>query len=132
MKHTLACLFLVAAIVAVPLAWPRTNSPEKVEQKLLRDLVGAPGKQLRMITVEYPPGGSSPPHEHHAQVAVYVLEGSMRMQVKGQEPVTLGPGDTFYEDVNDVHVVSANASDTRPAKFVVFLVEDKKPAEGAK
>ena len=132
MKHTLACLFLVAAIVAVPLAWPQTNSPAKVEQKLLRDLVGAPGKQLRMITVEYPPGGSSPPHEHHAQVAVYVLEGSMRMQVKGQEPVTLGPGDAFYEDVNDVHVVSANASDTRPAKFVVFLVEDKKPAEGAK
>ena len=132
MKHTLACLFLVAAIVAVPLAWPQTKSPAKVEQKLLRDLVGAPGKQLRMITVEYPPGGSSPPHEHHAQVAVYVLEGSMRMQVKGQEPVTLGPGDTFYEDVNDVHVVSANASDTQPAKFVVFLVEDKKPAEGAK
>lgn len=127
MKHTSAWLFAVgAAIVALPVAWPDAKSPAKVEEKLLRDLVGVPGKQLRMATVEYPPGGSSPPHEHHAQVAVYVLEGSMRMQVKGQDPVVLGPGDTFYEDVGDVHVVSANASDTKPAKFVVFMVQDRK------
>ncbi len=132
MKHPFACLFLISTLVAVPLAWSEGKPPAKVEQKLLRDLAGVPGKQLRMITVEYPPGGSSPPHEHHAQVAVYVLEGSMRMQVKGQDPVTLGPGDTFYEGVNDVHVVSANASDTKPAKFVVFLVEDQKPAEAGK
>src|SRR6476659_887704 len=113
MKPPFAGLFLVATVVAVPLAWSDGQSPAKVEQKLLRDLVGVPGKELRMITVEYPPGGSSPPHAHHAQVAVYVLEGSMRMQVKGQESVTLTPGDTFYEDVNDVHVVSANASTTK-------------------
>ena len=127
MKHTPAWLFAVgAAIVALPVAWPDAKSPAKVEEKLLRDLVGVPGKQLRMATVKYPPGGSSPSHEHHAQVMVYVVEGSMRMQVKGQEPVVLGPGDTFYENIDDVHVVSANASDTKPAKFVVFMVQDKK------
>jgi quercetin dioxygenase-like cupin family protein len=127
MKPTSAWLFAVAAVAVLPLAWPdAAKSPAKVEEKMLKDLVGLPGKQLRMATVEYAPGASSPPHQHHAQVAVYVLEGSLRMQVKGQPLVTLNPGDTFYEDPADVHEVSANASDTKPAKFVVFMVQDKK------
>jgi quercetin dioxygenase-like cupin family protein len=125
MRHLHAWLIAVgAALVALPAAWPDAKTPAKVEEKLVRDLVGMPGKQLRMATVEYPPGGSSPPHQHHAQVMVYVLEGSMRMQAKGRDAVLLGPGDTFYEDIDDVHVVSANASDTKPAKFVVFMVQD--------
>ena len=78
-----------------------------------------------MITVEYPPGGTSPAHTHHAQALVYVLEGSIVMQVKGGAPVTLTPGQTFYEGPDDVHVVSRNASHTAPAKFVVVLVKDK-------
>ena len=127
MKHISAWLFAVAALAVLPLARSDApTSPAKVEEKLLRDLIGMPGKQLRLATVEYPPGGSSPPHEHHAQVAVYVLEGSLRMQVKGQKLMTLYPGDTFYEDPADVHEVSANAGDTKPAKFVVFMVQDKK------
>ena len=78
-----------------------------------------------MITVEYPPGWSDPIHRHNAQTFVYVLEGSVVMQVKGGEQVTLAPGQTFYEGIDDVHLVGRNASTTKPAKFVVFLVKNK-------
>lgn len=90
-----------------------------------RDLAGVPGKEVVMLTVEYLPGGASLPHRHDASVFVYVLEGSLVMQVGGQEPVTLGPGGTFFENPGDVHVKSANASQTKPAKFLVFMVKDK-------
>jgi quercetin dioxygenase-like cupin family protein len=89
------------------------------------DLAGVPGRELSMITLEYPPGNVDPVHTHHAQALVYVLEGSIVMQVRGGAPVTLGPGQTFYEGPDDVHVVGRNASDTAPAKFLVFLVKDK-------
>jgi quercetin dioxygenase-like cupin family protein len=78
-----------------------------------------------MILVEYPPGSSDPIHRHNAEAFVYVLEGSVVMQVKGGKQVTLTPGQTFYEGPDDVHVVGRNASSTQPAKFVVFLVKDK-------
>ena len=78
-----------------------------------------------MITVEYPPGASSPVHTHHAQALVYVLEGSIVMQVRGGAPVTLAPGQTFYEGPDDVHIVGRNASRTAPARFLVFLVKGK-------
>jgi quercetin dioxygenase-like cupin family protein len=84
-----------------------------------------PGKELSMITVEYPPGASDPAHTHHAQVMVYVLEGLVVMQVKGKSPITLIPGQTFYEEPDDVHVVARNASRTASAKFLVFFVKDK-------
>ena len=83
------------------------------------------GKEVLMIMVEYPPGGSDPVHRHNAHAFVYVLEGSVVMQVKGGKEVTLKPGQTFYEDSNDVHIVGRNASKTSPAKFVVFLVKEK-------
>jgi quercetin dioxygenase-like cupin family protein len=78
-----------------------------------------------MITVEYPPGGADPVHTHHAQAPVYVLEGSIVMQVRGGVPITLTPGQTFYEGPDDVHIVGRNASHTAPARFLVFLVKDK-------
>jgi quercetin dioxygenase-like cupin family protein len=78
-----------------------------------------------MITVEYPPGGSTPAHTHHAQAMVYVLEGSIVMQVKGKAPITLAPGQTWYEGADDVHVVSRNASKAAPAKYLVFMVKEK-------
>ena len=78
-----------------------------------------------MITVEYPPGSSDPVHRHNAHAFVYVLEGSIVMQVKGGKEVTLTQGQTFYEGPDDVHVVGRNASKTKPAKFVVFLVKEK-------
>jgi len=92
---------------------------------LAKDLTGIPGKEATMTTVEYPPGGSSAEHRHNAHVFVYVLEGSVVMQVKGGKEVTLGPGQTFYESPDDVHTVSRNASATQPAKFLVFFVKDK-------
>ena len=96
-----------------------------VRSLLSKDLSGIPGKELSMITVEYQPGGSDQAHKHHAQVLVYVLEGSIVMQVKGEAPITLVPGQTFYEGPDDVHVVSRNASHTAPAKFLVFFVKEK-------
>jgi quercetin dioxygenase-like cupin family protein len=103
-----------------------------VQELMTKDLAGLSGKELRMLTVEYPPGGASPPHRHDAQVFVYVLSGALRMQVAGAPAVTLGPGQTFYEGRDDVHMLSANASSTEPAKFLVFMVKDKAaPVSGA-
>jgi quercetin dioxygenase-like cupin family protein len=96
-----------------------------VQQLLTKDLAGVSGKELVMVTVTYPPGGASPPHRHDAQVFVYVLEGELIMQVAGGPKVTLRPGDTFYESPTDIHAVSANASQTAPAKFLVFIVKEK-------
>jgi quercetin dioxygenase-like cupin family protein len=97
----------------------------KVTQLFSKDLTDFPGKEGLMITVEYPPGASDPIHRHNAHAFVYVLEGSIVMQVRGGKEVTLTPGQTFYEGPSDVHVVGRNASQTKPAKFVVFLVKDK-------
>jgi quercetin dioxygenase-like cupin family protein len=97
----------------------------RVTQLLSNDLTDVPNKEGLMITVEYPPGGSDPIHRHNAHVFVYVLEGSVVMQVKGGKETTLTPGQSFYEGPDDVHVVSRNASSVKPAKFVVFLVKDK-------
>ncbi len=96
-----------------------------VKQLFDNEQTGAPGKEILMLTVEYLPGGASLPHRHDAQVFVYVLEGALKMQVAGGPVVTLHPGQTFYEGPADVHAVSANASKTKPAKFLVFIVKDK-------
>ena len=96
-----------------------------VTQLMSKDLTDLPGREVLMITVEYPPGGADPIHRHNAHAFVYVLEGSIVMQVKGGKEVTLTPGQTFYEGPDDVHLVGRNASSTKPAKFLVFLVKDK-------
>src|SRR5690349_17483017 len=92
-----------------------------VTQLMSQNLPDFPGKEGLMVTVEYPPGGSTPIHRHHADVFVYVLEGSVVMQLRGGAETTLTPGQTFYEGPDDVHLVSRNASATQPAKFVVFF-----------
>ena len=97
----------------------------KVTPLMSKDLTENPGKEALMIMVEYPPGSSDPIHRHNAQAFVYVLEGSIVMQVKGGEQVTLTPGQTFYEGPDDVHVVGRNASSTKPAKFLVLLIKNK-------
>jgi len=97
----------------------------KVTQVLSKDLTDIPGKEGLMLTVEYPPGGSDPVHRHNAHGFIYVLEGSVVMQVRGGKETTLTPGQSFYEGPDDVHVVGRNASQTKPAKFLVFLVKDK-------
>ena len=106
------------------------GGPAKVVPLVAKDLADiegkeGTGKEGSMATVEYAPGGTSARHRHNAHTFVYVLEGSVVMQVDGGQPVTLGPGQTFYESPSDVHAVSRNASDTKPAKFLVFFVKDK-------
>ena len=96
-----------------------------VTSLMSKDLTNMPGKEVLMITVEYPPGWSDPVHRHNAQAFLYVLEGSVVMQVKGGKQVTLTPGQTFYEGTDDVHLIGRNASTTKPAKFLVFLVKNK-------
>jgi quercetin dioxygenase-like cupin family protein len=96
-----------------------------VRSVLSKDLTGVPGKEVTMLVVDYPPGGSSPAHTHDAQAIVYVVEGTVVMQVKGSAPVTLTPGQTWYEGPDDVHVVSRNASTQAPAKYIVFQVKAK-------
>jgi quercetin dioxygenase-like cupin family protein len=97
----------------------------KVTPLMSKDLKDFPGKEGLMITVEYPPGASDPIHRHNAHAFVYVLEGSIVMQLKGGKEVTLTPGQTFYEGPDDVHIVGRSANKTKPAKFLVFLVKDK-------
>ena len=97
----------------------------QVTPLMSKDLADFPGKEGLMITVVYPPGASDPIHRHNAHAFVYVLEGSVVMQVKGGKEVTLTPGQTFYEGPNDIHMVARNASTTKPAKFLVFLVKNK-------
>jgi quercetin dioxygenase-like cupin family protein len=111
----LLCLMLVA-----------TEPKEaKVTPVSTTDLQGLPGKEGLTLLVEYPPGSSDPIHRHNAHAFVYVLEGSIVMQVRGGKETIVNAGQTFYEGPEDVHVVGRNASQTKPAKFVVVLVKDK-------
>jgi quercetin dioxygenase-like cupin family protein len=104
---------------------PLMAQEAKVTPLMSKDLPEIPGKEVLMITVEYAPGGVDPIHRHNAKAFVYVLEGSIIMQVKGGKEVTLTPGQTFYEGPDDIHTVGRNASKTEPAKFVVFFIKDK-------
>jgi quercetin dioxygenase-like cupin family protein len=105
------------------------KNSDKVQPLLTQDLPDIPGKEAVVLTVTYLPGGASMPHRHDADVFVYVLEGSVVMQVDGQPAVTLKAGQTFHEAPGDVHRQSANASATAPAKILVFMIKDKnKPA----
>jgi quercetin dioxygenase-like cupin family protein len=108
-----------------PLHTQEAPKEAKVTPLFSKDLTDFPGKEGLMITVEYPPGSTDPIHRHNAHGFIYVLEGSIVMQVRGGKEVTLKPGQTFYEGPDDVHVVGRNASQTKPAKFVVFFVKDK-------
>src|SRR6266581_1649687 len=120
MKSSRYMLLLASLIAGTLLAQDAQVTP--LMSKDLRDF---PGKEGLMISVVYPPGASDPIHRHNAHAFVYVLEGSVVMQVKGGKEITLTPGQSFYEGPNDIHTVGRNASTTKPAKFVVFLVKDK-------
>src|SRR5215471_1764773 len=117
LRFLLAPAFLIAGAL--------TAQEAQVTPLMSKDLPEFPGKEGLMLTVVYPPGASDPIHRHNAHAFVYVLEGSIVMQVKGGKEVTLTPGQTFYEGPNDIHTVGRNASTTKPAKFVVFLVKNK-------
>jgi len=124
------CLFAAPSVAENPMGAPLiarepvAQNP-KITPLITKDLAGLAGKEAVMLTVEYAPGASSSKHRHNAHTFVYVLEGSIVMQVEGGKETTLGPGQTFYESPDDIHVVSKNASDSKPAKFLVFFVKDK-------
>ena len=120
MKRKILLLLLASLVVDSAVA-----EEAKVTPLLSRELKESPGKEGLILVVEYPPGNSDPIHRHNAHGFIYVLEGSVVMQVKGGQQVTLTAGQTFYEGPDDVHVVGRNASRTRPAKLLVFLVKDQ-------
>ncbi|TAM08498.1 MAG: cupin domain-containing protein [Paraburkholderia sp.] len=117
-------LLLGAGTVGAQQAPPSTPVTQ-VTPLMTRALADYPGKEAVVLTVEYPPGGSDPVHRHNAHAFVYVLQGSIVMGVRGGKPVTLTPGQTFYEGPDDVHTVGRNASLTEPAKFLVFLLKSR-------
>ena len=130
MFTTFGLLFLLAcgtagAQTAGKVAPASTPPMAKVSELMTKALKDYPGKEAMMITVVYPPGSVDPVHRHHAHAFVYVLEGSIVMGLNGGKTVTLGPGQTFYEGPDDVHTVGRNASKTKPAKFLVFLLKDR-------
>ena len=116
---------IIMAVLLSLIAGTLMAQEAKVTSLMSKDLPENPGKEMLMITVEHALGGSSPIHRHNAHAMVYVLEGSVVMQVKGGKQVTLTPGQTFYEGPDDVHVVDRNASKTQPAKFLVVLIKNK-------
>jgi quercetin dioxygenase-like cupin family protein len=117
MKKTLLLICLFAATAMAQQA--------KVTPLISKSMTDLPGKEGLMITVDYPPGASDPVHRHNAHVFVYVLEGSIVMQVKGGKKTTLMPGQSFYEGPDDIHTVGRNASKTKPAKFLVFFIKNE-------
>ena len=126
MTTKLVALALLCLMLTGPAMAQQAKAPQaKVTSLMSKDLPENPGKEALMILVEYPPGSSDPVHRHNAHALVYVMEGSIVMQVKGGKQVALTPGQTFYEGPDDVHVVGRNASKTKPAKFVVVLIKDK-------
>src|SRR5215831_12937910 len=112
-----ACVLSVQFVLAAP--------PADVKEIMSKPLPDIPGKEGLMLVVTYPPGSADEIHRHNAHAFVYVLEGSIVMQLRDAKPVTLKAGETFYEGPNDVHIVGRNASDSKPAKFVVVLVKNQ-------
>ncbi len=125
--YALIVCTLIAAAFGVGSAMAATAEPKeaKLTELMSKDLTNLPGKEGLMLLIEYPPGSTDPIHRHNAHGFIYVLEGSIVMQVRGGKEVTLTPGQTFYEGPEDVHVIGRNASHTKPAKFIVVFVKDK-------
>ncbi len=125
--YALIVCTLIAAAFGVGLTMAATTEPKeaKLTELMSKDLTDLHGKEGLMLLIEYPPGSTDPIHRHNAHGFIYVLEGSVVMQVRGGKETILTPGQSFYEGPDDVHVVGRNASQTKPAKFLVFLVKDK-------
>jgi len=122
----LACGASLAQAADSAAASAAGSAPQPIVKPIMmKDLSNIPGKEALMITVDYPPGAVEMVHRHNAHAFVYVLEGSIIMQVKGGKETTLTPGQTFYEGPTDIHTVGRNASKTKPARFVVVLVKEK-------
>ena len=89
-------------------------------------LPNVPGKSVRGVLVEYGPGGSSASHTHPASAFIYatVLEGAIRSKVNDAPEKVYQAGENWFEQPGDHHQVSANASNTEPAKLLAVFVVD--------
>ena len=125
MLRLIAACLLASTVAASAAETAAPAMTTKVTPLTSKDLEGLPGKEGALFLIEYPPGASDPVHRHNASVFVYVLEGSVVMQARGGEEVTLNKGETFFKSPEDIHVVGRNASQTEPAKFLAFFVKDK-------
>lgn len=136
--HTMKTLALLVSLAVAPMAAFAHGNEHgdahggnggapmaKVNELFSKAVADNPNKEITLITVDYPPGAVDPVHKHYAQAVVYVISGQIIMGVKGQPDKTLNAGDTYYEAPDDIHTVGRNASKTKPAKFVVFLLKDK-------
>lgn len=116
---------LTLCLLAAGASGPVHGQTASVDE-LLQAVVGdVSNQEIVVLEVVYPPGAASAPHRHNAHTIVYVLEGTVVMQVSGGEKRTLGPGDTFHETPDDVHAVSMNGSETEPAKILVFFLKER-------
>ncbi|MGH8389242.1 MAG: cupin domain-containing protein [Pseudomonas sp.] len=124
--RTLSRLALLPLLLIATQTQSATAPEPKVTPVSVQALPDYPGKEVMILTVEYPPGGAGPVHRHDAHGFVYVLEGTIVMGVEGGgKEVTLTPGQSFHEGPEDIHTVGRNASQDKPAKFVVFLLKDQ-------
>jgi len=121
----LACSSVPASSSATDQDGARRTRAGTVTRLMTRDLPDVPGKEGMVEIVDFAPGEASQVHRHNADLFVYVLEGSIVTQLKGGAPRTVHAGDVFYESPTDIHSVSRNASDTQPAKLLVFYVKAK-------
>jgi quercetin dioxygenase-like cupin family protein len=123
MKRILYSLLVTAAPFGAAFA---QTAPQPIVAPLMqKDLADIPGREMVMLSVEYPPGAVEHIHRHDAYAFVYVLEGTIVEGVRGGKEVTLTPGQSFYEGPDDVHTIGRNASTTKPARFVVVLAKKK-------
>jgi len=123
MKRQLAAALVVLSSIATA----QSSAPPRSSGRdlMVRELPDLAGKEALVRANVYPPGTSNPPHRHDAHVFLHVLEGQLIVQLKGGQPVTLNPGDTYYEAPDDVHVMSRNPSDTIPVKALIFMVKQR-------
>ena len=121
-KYMFPTLF-TAFFVGIAMS-PASVLSVEVAMLFKQELADMAGKAGQLLTVEFAPGEVSAPHRHNAHTFVYVLEGSVVMQVQGGEAKTLTAGQTFYEAPDDIHSVANNASDTEPAKILVFFIKE--------
>src|SRR5437879_521315 len=123
-RRTASGLLTAVFIVGCGLGWlAGAHEPEgnvKVSPLFQKELADHPGEQVSMTVVSYPPGTGSKPHRHHGPVFVYVLEGTVELQISNGPLTTVHAGETFYEPPGGVHLVSRNASATEPAKLLAF------------
>ena len=122
-----ALRFLAAPLTALALsvsaaAIAHEGPSEKVTVLQDQMLKNVPGKKALMIEVDYEPGQSSIAHKHEGTAMAYVISGEIVSQVKGEQPVTYKAGQYWYEPAGSEHLVSKNASATKPAKLLVFMV----------